>query len=295
MFKGSMVALVTPMLENGSLDMDSLKNLVGFHIENQTDGLVILGTTGEAPTITHDEHKAIVKFVVKQVAGKIPVISGVGSNSTQQTIMNAQADVKLGIDGLLISTPYYNKPTQDGLYQHYNSIAQAVDKPIILYNVPSRTAVDLLPETVAKLAELSNIIAIKETVSIDRVQQLRAVLTDEFKIYSGDDLSNLEMLLAGANGLISVTANVAPQLLHQMYQNVMQNEIQQAQAIHDKLTPLHCDLFIESNPIPIKYALMKLGLINKGIRLPLTWLSAPHQKLLDTALCAASIGEQLNA
>lgn len=294
-FSGSMVALVTPMLEDGSVDTDALDILLNFHLENHTDGLVVLGTTGEAATITADEHQAILRFVLDKVSGQIPVISGVGSNSTQQTILNAQADCRLGVDALLIATPYYNKPTQSGLYQHYKNVEQVVDKPIILYNVPGRTAVDLYPDTVAQLAELDNIIGIKETLSVERVRQLRDVVPAEFEIYCGDDENNLPMLQAGANGLISVTANVAPKALSQMVAYLASGELDQASKIHQQLMPLHKNLFIESNPIPVKYVLNKMGLIKSGIRLPLTWLSMKYHADVDNAMQAAGIGENVNA
>lgn len=291
MFQGSIVALVTPMLIGGEIDYVSLAKLVDFHLENNTDGLVILGTTGESPTVTADEHRQMISSVLKQVAGRMPVISGVGTNSTELTIRNAQADTELGVDALLIATPYYNKPTQEGLYQHYKSIAEAVDNKLILYNVPGRSVVDMLPVTVARLAEIENIIGIKETVDVARTQQLRALLPADFAIYCGDDPSNLDMLQAGAQGLISVTANVAPQLLHEMCLAYQVGDLATAEQIHQQLMPLHNDLFIESNPIPVKFALAQMGLINCGIRLPLTWLSDAQHQVVLTALKAAQIGE----
>lgn len=291
MFSGSMVALITPMQQDGRVDYQALSDLVQFHLDNQTDGLVILGTTGESPTINAEEHAQIVSAVIKQVAGKIPVISGVGTNCTAKTISNAQADAQLGVDGLLIAAPYYNKPTQEGLYQHYKNIAQHVDKPIILYNHLGRTAVDILPETVARLAGIDNIIGIKETLSVERVHQLRQLLATEFEIYCGDDSNNLAMLENGAQGIISVTANLAPKFLHDMCKFQQAGKRTEAEQIHQQLAVLHQQLCIETNPIPVKWALAEMGLINPGIRLPLTWLSESSQIVVKQALADAKIGE----
>lgn len=285
----SMVALVTPMHPNGDLDYKALEKLVEFQLENQTDGLIILGTTGESPTIDSEEHTEVVQRVIAQVARQVPVISGVGSNSTKKTIERAKLDTQLGVDGLLIVTPYYNKPTQEGLYQHFKAISQAVDNKIILYNAPGRTAVDLLPETVARLATLSNIVAIKDCVSPERVRALRAVLTEHFLIYCGEDECNFEFLEAGAQGFISVTANLAAKQLHEMSHAFMQGDKGKAEAIHRQLMPLHKNLFIQTNPIPVKFVLHELGLINHGIRLPLTWLDETYQAKVRTAIQEAKI------
>lgn len=285
-----MVALATPMNEEGGIDYSSLEKLVTFHLDNETDGIVILGTTGESPTISADEHNKMVTQVVAQVAGQIPVISGVGTNNTATTLLNAQMDTKHGVDGLLVVTPYYNKPTQEGLYQHYKKIAQAIDNKIILYNVPGRTGVDLQPETVVELSTLKNIVGIKETVNIARVKALRLILPKAFEIYCGDDENNLPYLEAGAQGLISVTANIAPKLLHDMCKAHEQGNGVEAQAIHNQLMPVHKNLFIESNPIPVKFALAELGLINRGIRLPLTWLAEKHQTAVRDAMKNAKLG-----
>lgn len=293
MFKGSMVALATPMNSDSSIDYPALEILVDFHLNNQTDGLVILGTTGESATVLENEHSDIIKRVIAQVAGQIPIISGVGTNCTETTIARAQIDTKLGVDALLIVTPYYNKPTQEGLYNHYKKVSQLVDNNVILYNAPGRTAVDLLPETVARLAELDNIIGIKETVSLERVKQLRQVLPSVFEIYCGDDANNLPMLEAGAQGLISVTGNVAPKLLHDMCHAYFEGDRAMAQKIHQQLMPLHKNLFIESNPMPVKFVLAEMGLINYGIRLPLTWLSDKHHSAVREAMQAAKIRGQV--
>ncbi len=291
MYFGSMVALVTPMQSTGDIDYKSLSRLVKFQLDNQSDGLVILGTTGESATVSSKEHQKIVSQVVAEVAGQVPVISGVGTNCTAITIEHAKSDTLLGVDALLIATPYYNKPTQQGLYQHYKNISEQVDNKLILYNVPGRTAVDLLPDTIVELAQIDNIIGIKETVSVARTQQLRQVVPDDFDIYCGDDENNMAMLQAGAQGLISVTANVAPLLLHQMVRAVQNNDIATADMIHQQLMLLHKNLFIESNPIPVKYAVSEMGLMNPGIRLPLTWLTVAHQPKIKAAMQAAQIGE----
>ena len=284
MFKGNIVALITPMERDRGIDYGAWKTLLDFHLENETDGIVVLGTTGEGSTVNSFEHKELVRCAVDYVNGRIPIISSVGSNSTDATILQARDDAKLDVDGLLIVTPYYNKPTQEGLYRHYMSIAETIEAPQILYNVPSRTACDLLPETVARLAVADNIVAIKETVSVERVAKLRQCCPQDFAILCGDDANNLPMLKAGAQGLISVTANVAPKLLHDMCQYYMQGELEQAQIIHEKLMPLHQHLFCESNPIPVKWACHQMGLVGPTIRLPLTCLSKSHQSTVLGAL-----------
>lgn len=291
MFKNTMVAIVTPMHDDGAIDYTSLEKLVSYHLENQIDGIVVLGTTGESPTVTAEERHKVVSQVVRQVSGRVPVISGVGTNATASTIATAQADEKLGIDGFLVVTPYYNKPPQEGLFQHYKKVAEAVDKPVILYNVPGRTGVDLQPVTVARLAEIDNIIGLKETVSVERIRQLRAVVPADFALYCGEDAVNLEMLQAGAQGLISVTANITPQLLHNMCQAHNVGDDALAQSIHQRLMPLHKNLFIEANPIPVKWLLAKMGLINYGIRLPLTKLAATHEAAVMAAWEAATTGD----
>ncbi len=286
LFQGSMVALVTPMHENdNSIDYDRYQLLIDFHLKSQTDGLIIAGTTGEAPTLTREEHSNLVKLA-REVIGHqtLPLIVGVGTHCTQTTLELAERTANLGVDGLLLVTPYYNKPAQTGLIEHYKTISQAIDIPQILYNVPGRTACDLLPETAAILSQYENIIGIKETVSVERVQQLRKVCPATFGIYCGDDANNYPMLRAGANGLISVTANIAAADLKQMCQYVAEQRYTEAEAIHQRLMPLHKNLFIESNPIPVKWAMQQLSMIPGGIRLPLTPLAPHYQCVVKQAL-----------
>ncbi len=283
MITGSIVALATPMYEDGSLDMTSLQRLVEFHIRQQTDAIVAVGTTGESATLDTDEHCLVIQKVVEYAHKRIPVIAGTGSNSTREAIELSQCALQAGATACLSVTPYYNKPTQEGLYQHFKSIAETVDIPQILYNVPGRTACDILPETVAKLAPLDNIIGIKEASgSIDRIQTLLNQCGDTFAVYSGDDAIACQAMLAGGHGVISVTANVAPLLMHQMSQFALDKHTQAALEIDQKLQGLHQQLFAESNPIPVKWALWMMGMMTSGIRLPLTILSAPyHEKVLD--------------
>ncbi|MBX9706142.1 MAG: 4-hydroxy-tetrahydrodipicolinate synthase [Gammaproteobacteria bacterium] len=291
MFKNTMVAIVTPMLENDTIDYESLEKLIDFHLQNQTEGLVILGCTGEAATVTTNERKQIMTQAVRQVAGRISVLSGVGTTSTAETIALAQADAKLGVDGFMIVTPYYNKPMQEGLYQHYKKIAQSVDLPIILYNNPGRTAVDLKPETAARLAEVKNIVGLKESINAERILELRRVVPAEFLLYCGDDSQNLAMLRNGANGVMSVTGNIMPRLMAEMCQAYHAGDYARAEAIHERLMPLHKNLFIETNPIPPKWLLAKMGLINYGIRLPLTRLAVTHEAAVMAAWEAVKTGD----
>jgi len=274
MIQGSIVALVTPMTEDGAVDEASLKRLVEFHIEQGSDALVAVGTTGESATLDEDEHCAVIKFIVDCVAGRIPVIAGTGANCTREAIRLTQKAKQAGADACLLVTPYYNKPTQEGLYLHYKAIAEAVDIPQILYNVPGRTACDLLPETVGRLAKVKNIVGVKEaTGKLERVKQIRDLTGDDFAIYTGDDASSCEFCLIGGNGSITVTGNVAPKLVHDMLLAAMNGDRARAEAIEANLTGLHSKLFIQSNPIPVKWAVAEMGLIGKGIRLPLTWLT----------------------
>lgn len=274
MIQGSIVALVTPMFEDGAVDDVSLKKLVEFHIEQGTDALVAVGTTGESATLDEDEHCHVIKAVVDYAAGRIPVIAGTGANCTREAIALTQKAKQVGADACLLVTPYYNKPTQEGLYLHYKAVAEAVDIPQILYNVPSRTGVDMLPETVGRLAEIDNIVGVKEaTGKLDRIKQIRDLCGNEFALYSGDDATSREFCLLGGNGSITVTGNVAPRLVHAMITAAMRGDQAEAEAIDAKLAGLHGALFIQSNPIPVKWAVAEMGLIRKGIRLPLTWLS----------------------
>jgi len=274
MIQGSIVALVTPMDESGAVDKESLKKLVDFHIAQGTDALVAVGTTGESATLDEEEHCDVVKTVVDFVNGRIPVIAGTGANSTIEAISLTRKAKQAGAYACLIVTPYYNKPTQEGLYLHYKAIAEAVDIPQILYNVPGRTACDMLPETVGRLSQLANIVGIKEaTGDLSRVKKIRDLTSTDFALYTGDDATSREFCLLGGNGTITVTGNVAPRLVHEMIMAAMSGDKQTALAIDTKLAALHKSLFIQSNPIPVKWALAQMGLIGKGIRLPLTWLT----------------------
>jgi len=274
MIQGSIVALVTPMFDNGDIDKDSLKKLVEFHIEQGTDAIVAMGTTGESATLNEQEHMDVVQSVVQYVAGRIPVIAGTGANSTSEAIVLTQAAKEVGADACLLVTPYYNKPTQEGLYLHYKAIAEAVDIPQILYNVPGRTACDMLPETVGRLAKIKNIVGVKEaTGDLARVAIIRELCGDEFAIYTGDDASSCEFCLLGGNGTITVSGNVAPRLVHEMIAAAINGDRETATSIDANLKGLHTHLFIQSNPIPVKWAVAEMGLMSEGIRLPLTWLT----------------------
>ncbi|MSP28591.1 MAG: 4-hydroxy-tetrahydrodipicolinate synthase [Methylococcales bacterium] len=274
MIQGSIVALVTPMDESGAIDFKRLKSLVAFHIAQGTDALVAMGTTGESATLDEGEHCTVIKAVVDYVNGQIPVIAGTGANSTTEAINLTRKAKQAGADACLIVTPYYNKPTQEGLYLHHKAIAEAVDIPQILYNVPGRTACDMLPETVGRLSHITNIVGVKEaTGDLSRVKQIRDLTGDEFAIYTGDDATSREFCLLGGNGTITVTGNVAPRLVHDMIMAAMAGDNDTALAIDNKLMALHKNLFIQSNPIPVKWAVAEMGLMDKGIRLPLTWLT----------------------
>jgi 4-hydroxy-tetrahydrodipicolinate synthase len=290
MFYGSIVAIVTPMDTQGYLDKDSLANLIAWHIEAGTNAIVVAATTGESPTLTDEERLDIIQFVVNEVRGRIPVIAGSGTNSTAKTIILTREAMTAGVDGCLIVTPYYNKPTQEGLYQHFNAIAKEVPAPIIIYNVPGRTGCDILPETVARLAAIPNVVGIKEaTGKVERSKAIVELCGDNLDVFSGDDFPALDIMLAGGKGVISVTANVAPRLMQTMCQAATKGNADEAKAINEKLIPLHKALFIESNPIPVKWALHKMGLIQTGIRLPLTaLLEQNHEKIVE-ALRAAEI------
>jgi 4-hydroxy-tetrahydrodipicolinate synthase len=288
MFHGSMVALVTPMQEDGSLDFDSLARLLEFHVENGTDAIVAVGTTGESATLDEQEHCLVIRRVVEMAAGRIPVIAGTGANSTSEAIHLTRCAMEAGADACLLVTPYYNKPTQEGLYQHFRAVAEAVAIPQILYNVPGRTAVDMSNDTVERLAAISNIIGIKDaTGDMARGKELVERCSDRIDIYSGDDATTLELMKLGGKGGISVTANVSPREMHEMCAAALSGEYDRAAAINDKLMPLHQKLFLESNPIPVKWALYEMGLIPAGIRLPLTPLSDAHHDTLRQAMKSA--------
>lgn len=290
MFKGSIVALVTPMKADGSVDKQALHDLVEWHIASNTDGIVVVGTTGEAATLTTDEQYTIIHDVVAQAAKRIPVIAGTGTNSTEHTIELTRNAKKAGAAAALIVTPYYNKPTQNGLYEHYKKIAESVDLPIILYNVPGRTACDLLPETVERLAKIPGIIGIKEaTGKIERVTDILKRCGNNFAVYSGDDATARELMLKGAQGVISVTANIAPKKMHELCKAALAHNESLAATIDAELMPLHIKLFLESNPIPTKWALCEMGKIPPGIRLPLLPLDAKFHTELKAVLHDAGV------
>ncbi len=290
MLQGSFVAIVTPMHADGSLDIPSLHQLIDVQINAGTDGIVIVGTTGESPTVDYNEHRALIKTTVDYVAGRIAVIAGTGANSTREAIELTQAAKALGADACLLVAPYYNKPTQEGLYQHYRTVAEAVDIDQILYNVPGRTGVDISNDTTLRLAAIPNIVGIKDaTGSIERGADLIIRAPKDFAIYSGDDASGMALMLIGGKGVISVTANVAPKLMHEMCIAAMTGKIAEACAINAKLFPLHQKLFVEANPIPVKWVLNQMGLIGTGIRLPLVPLSESHHQALLNAMKSANI------
>jgi 4-hydroxy-tetrahydrodipicolinate synthase len=269
----------------GNLDWDSLSKLVDFHLQEGTNAIVAVGTTGESATLDVNEHIEVIRRVVTQVAGRIPVIAGTGANSTREAIELTTNAKIAGADACLLVTPYYNKPTQEGLYQHFRAIAEAVDIPQILYNVPGRTACDMQAETVIRLSSVKNIIGIKEaTGDLQRAKAILAGVPDDFLVYSGDDATAVELILLGGKGNISVTANVAPRAMSQMCAAAMAGDAAKAREIHETLMPLNKTLFIESNPIPVKWALHEMGLMPDGIRLPLTWLSAACHEPLRQAM-----------
>jgi 4-hydroxy-tetrahydrodipicolinate synthase len=288
MFRGSLVALVTPMQEDGSIDWPALARLIEFHIENGTDALVVVGTTGEASTLSMAEHCEVIRFCVEHARGRLPVIAGTGANATSEAIELTRCAEAAGADACLLVTPYYNKPTQEGLYRHFRAVAEAVPVPQILYNVPGRTAVDLLPETVERLAAIPNIVGIKEaTGKVERVREIVQRCGDRLDVYSGDDATALEAILAGAKGDISVTANVVPRAMHEMCAAALAGEVDRAREIDARLMALHKALFVESNPIPVKWALKEMGLIAGGIRLPLTPLAEKYHATVREALVRA--------
>lgn len=285
MFQGSMVALVTPMLDDGSVDDTALAALVEFHIEAGTDAIVAVGTTGESATLTVPEHAQVIKRIIDLVAKRVPVIAGTGANATAEAIELTAHAKEHGADACLLVTPYYNKPTQEGLFQHFKSIADAVDIPQILYNVPGRTSLDMLPETTARLSKIDNIIGIKEAFgTVERIKELVASCVDDFMIVTGDDATAMESMLAGAKGDISVTANVVPKDMHLMCKAAIAGDRETAEAIEARISDLHSVLFHESNPIPVKWALHAMGRIGPGIRLPLTVLDPKFHDSVSAAL-----------
>ncbi len=285
MIRGSLVALVTPMHVNGELDWESLDRIVDLHLDQGTDSIVAVGTSGESATLDYDEHLQVIDRVVKRVSGRLPVIAGTGANSTREAIEMTAGAKSVGASACLLVTPYYNKPTQEGLYLHYKAIAEAVDIPQILYNVPGRTACDMKPETVLRLAEIPNIVGVKEaTGDLDRAKMLINAAPEGFAIYSGDDASAIELILAGGDGNISVTANAAPGLMSQLCKLGLERKFDEARALQARLMPLHNAMFVESNPIPVKWAMHEMGLIEAGIRLPLTPLAEEYRSEVVNAL-----------
>jgi len=294
MFQGSMVAVATPMQKGNApetpLDKESLAALVEFHIENKTNAIIAVGTTGESATLNNEEHCEVIRQVVEFANGRIPVIAGTGANSTTEAIYLTQCAKDAGADACLLVTPYYNKPTQEGLYLHYKAVAEAVSIPQILYNVPGRTACDMLPETIGRLSKVDNIIGVKEaTADLSRIETIRSLCPDDFMLVSGDDATTKEFILQGGDGVISVTANVAPRAMHDMCELAKKGDRDAATKLDETLIGLHEHLFIESNPIPTKWALHKMGLIQAGIRLPLTWMTENSEDILIKAMKQANV------
>ncbi len=290
MLQGSMVAIVTPMFEDGSLDLDALCKLIDFHVDAGSDGIVIVGTSGEAPTVDVDEHNLLIKTTVEHVNGRVKVIAGTGANSTKEAIELTAKAKAAGVDACLLVAPYYNKPTQEGLYQHFAAVAAAVDVPQILYNVPGRTGCDIANDTALRLAQIPNIVGIKDaTGSIERGTDLILRAPKDFAIYSGDDATGLALMLLGGHGVISVTANIAPKLMRDMCIAASAGKVAEACAINAKLFGLHQQLFVEANPIPVKWILHEMGLIQSGIRLPMVNCSAKYHDGLRAAMKAAGV------
>jgi 4-hydroxy-tetrahydrodipicolinate synthase len=290
MIRGSIVAIVSPMLDDGSLDLEGLRRLIDWHIAEGTDGIVIVGTTGESPTVDYEEHCLLIRTAIEQAGRRVPVIAGTGGNSTREAIELQAYARKAGADMCLSVVPYYNKPTQEGLYRHFKAIAEAVDIPMILYNVPGRTVCDMQNDTALRLAQVPNIVGIKDaTGNLERGSDLIRRAPKGFAIYSGDDSTGLPLMLMGGDGVISVTANVAPRAMHELCVAALGGDVQRARAINNDLLGLHRHLFVEANPIPVKWVLQEMGLIKGGIRLPLTPLSSSFHDLLRGAMEQADI------
>ena len=288
MLSGSLVAIVTPMKDDGALDLAALRSLIDWHVSEGTDGIVIVGTTGESPTVDVSEHCQLIEKAIEFAAGRVPVIAGAGGNATKEAIELTRFAARAGAQYVLSVVPYYNKPTQEGLYRHFRAIAESTDVPVLLYNVPSRTVADLQNDTVLRLAEVKNIVGIKEsTSSVERVTDLMARMPKDFMVFSGNDDAALAYALLGANGVISVTANVAPRLMHEMIAAARAGQNRKAIEINNRLLPLHKNLFVEANPIPAKWALQRMGKIAGGLRLPLVPLSPAHHETVAAALRAA--------
>jgi len=290
MITGSLVAIVTPMREDGALDLACFRKLIDWHVAEGTDGIVVVGTTGESPTVDFDEHKELIRIAVEHSKGRIPIIAGTGGNSTAEAIELTASAKTNGATACLSVVPYYNKPTQEGQYLHFRKIAESVDLPMILYNVPGRTVADLLNDTVLRLAQVPGIIGIKDaTASIERGSDLIRRLPRNFAIYSGEDSTALALILLGGHGVISVTANVAPKLMHQMCAAALVGDVKKARELNLKLLPLHQKLFVEANPIPVKWALAEMGMIEPGLRLPLSPLSDKLHQTVREALHEAGV------
>jgi 4-hydroxy-tetrahydrodipicolinate synthase len=290
MLQGSMVAIVTPMFDDGSLDLDALRALIDWHADAGTDGIVIVGTSGESPTVDVAEHCLLIEATMAHVKGRMSVVAGTGANSTSEAIELTAKAKALGVDACLLVTPYYNKPTQEGLYQHFSAVAAAVDVPQILYNVPGRTSCDLSNDTALRLAKVKNIVGIKDaTGGIERGTDLLLRCPKDFAIYSGDDATGAALMLLGGHGVISVTANIAPKLMHDMCVAAMSGNVKATCEINAKLFALHQKLFIEPNPVPVKWALQQMGMIKKGIRLPMVNLSAQYHDVMRAAMRQAGV------
>jgi 4-hydroxy-tetrahydrodipicolinate synthase len=290
MITGSLVAIVTPMLEDGALDLPRFRKLIDWHIAEGTDGIVVVGTTGESPTVDFDEHKELIRVAVEHSRGRIPIIAGTGGNSTAEAIELTASAKKAGATASLSVVPYYNKPTQEGMYRHFRKIAESADIPQILYNVPGRTVADLQNDTVLRLTEVPGIIGIKDaTASIERASDLLRRAPRNFAVYSGEDSTALALVLLGGHGVISVTANVAPRLMHEMCAAALVGDVKKARELNFRLLPLHQRLFVEANPIPVKWALAEMGLIEGGLRLPLSPLSERCYDTVREALAEAGV------
>ncbi|MGB7479851.1 MAG: 4-hydroxy-tetrahydrodipicolinate synthase [Burkholderiaceae bacterium] len=285
MIQGSIVAIVTPMQADGSIDFPGLRKLIDWHISEGTDGIVIVGTTGESPTVSVEEHCELVKVAVEHTAGRIPVIAGTGGNSTAEAIELTRHAKAVGADASLQVVPYYNRPTQEGMYQHFKTIAEAVDLPVILYNVPGRTVADMSNDTILRLAQLPGIVGVKDaTGNIGRGTDLLRRIPSSFSVYSGDDITAMALMLCGARGNISVTANVAPRTMHALCNAAMSGNVAEAIALNNRMLPLHTTLFVEPNPLPVKWALTEMGLIPPGIRLPLVPMDRAYHETVRAAL-----------
>lgn len=290
MFSGSLVALVTPFDESNRVDYGALKRLIDFHVDAGSDGLVIAGTTGESATLTRHEHAELIERAGQISGGRLPIIAGTGSNSTAQTIKLSQEVANSGIDAFLLVVPYYNKPMQEGMYRHFSAVADAVDKPVMLYNVPGRTSSDLLPETVARLSKHGNIFGIKEaTGDMQRLRDIRALVDDDFRFYSGDDFTVLDFIEQGGHGVVTVSGNVAPQAMAELCRLASTGKHEAAKVLDDSLQELNSALFVESNPIPVKWAVSQLGLMEPHIRLPLTEYDVQHHKQMRRAMARAGV------